>query len=115
MYGRHELVLELSTTRQPRLHEFFTMRLVQNPSQAVHLILHGLSLGRGQGTPFLRLGIHRVSENPEFDDSDEFTEWPGFVNNLDEEDEEDSMADASVEDAGDKKPADSPAESGRTE
>ncbi|CAH8625436.1 unnamed protein product [Dicrocoelium dendriticum] len=84
----HVLVVELSTTKQPRINEFFTMRLVGNPKEAVHLILHGLSLGRGQGTPFLRLGIHRISENPDFEDSDELTEWPGFVNPADTEEDE---------------------------
>lgn len=45
--------------------------------------------GRGQGTPFLRAGIHRIAENSDYEDSDEFTEWPGFNHaNADEDDEE---------------------------
>lgn len=76
----HKLVLKVSTNRQTQIEEFFTLRLVNQPSQRVHMILYGLSLGRGQGTPFLRSGIHRIGHNPDFDDSDEFTEWRGFAN-----------------------------------
>ncbi|THD27668.1 hypothetical protein D915_001534 [Fasciola hepatica] len=85
----HHLVLKVATTRQPRVNELFTLRLVEQPEIAIHLILHGLSLGRGQGTPFLRAGIHRIAENSDYEDSDEFTEWPGFNHaHEDEEDEE---------------------------
>lgn len=84
----HVLVIELRTTKQPRLNEFLTMRSVDNPKEAVHLILHGLPLGLDQGTPFLRLGIHRISDNPDFELSDESTEWPGFVNLADTEEDE---------------------------
>ncbi|KAF5400925.1 hypothetical protein PHET_05861 [Paragonimus heterotremus] len=84
----HAVVFKASTTKQHRVNEFYTLRRVQNPTEAVHLILHGLSLGRGQGTPFLRLGIHRIAENSEYEDSDEFTEWPGFTEPVEEEEEE---------------------------
>lgn len=83
----HLIVLELSTTKQPRFNELFTLRSVEKPTDAVYLLFHGLSLARGQGTPLLRAGIHRISENPDFPDSDELTEWPGFVNVDDEEDD----------------------------
>ncbi|TPP67302.1 hypothetical protein FGIG_07541 [Fasciola gigantica] len=42
----HHLVLKVATTRQPRVNELFTLRLVEQPEVAIHLILHGLSLGK---------------------------------------------------------------------
>ncbi|VDP79688.1 unnamed protein product [Echinostoma caproni] len=103
----HRLVLKVSTTRQSRVNELFTMRLVERPEQAVHLILHGLSLGRGQGTPFLRAGIHRIAENSDYEESDEFTEWPGFVNQDDEDDDDETggklAKDTSNPNQGDKR------------
>ncbi|CAL8087375.1 unnamed protein product [Calicophoron daubneyi] len=83
----HRIILKLATTRQPRVNELFSMRLVENPQQVVYLIFHGRSLGRGQGTPFLRLGIRRLGENSDCEDSDEQTEWPGFIQ-VDDQDEE---------------------------
>ncbi|KAF6777348.1 hypothetical protein AHF37_04059 [Paragonimus kellicotti] len=92
----HALILKASTTKQHRVNEFYTLRCVQNPAEAVHLILHGLSLGRGQGTPFLTVLASPASryrgicssENSEYEDSDEFTEWPGFTEPVEEEEEE---------------------------
>uniref|UniRef100_A0AA85KEJ9 phosphoglucomutase (alpha-D-glucose-1,6-bisphosphate-dependent) n=1 Tax=Trichobilharzia regenti TaxID=157069 RepID=A0AA85KEJ9_TRIRE len=76
----HVLVMEVSTTKQPRVNELMTLRRVETPSDAICLLLHGISLAKGQGTPLLRSGIHRIHENQEYIDSDEYTEWPGFVN-----------------------------------
>ncbi|KER21903.1 hypothetical protein X801_10309 [Opisthorchis viverrini] len=101
--GGHRLLLKLSTTKQRQVNEFFTLRLIDNPKEAVHLVLHGLSLARGQGTPFLRLGIHRIGENPDYEDSDEFTEWPGFPVPLEEEEAEgDDAPDPLEPDQGDR-------------
>lgn len=83
----HEIVLSLSTTKERVVKGAFTLRKIENPAEAVHLILSGTLLGRGQGTPFLRVGIHRVGENPEYEDSDNYTEWPGF-GTLNEDEEE---------------------------
>ncbi|VDQ04152.1 unnamed protein product [Trichobilharzia regenti] len=79
--------MEVSTTKQPRVNELMTLRRVETPSDAICLLLHGISLAKGQGTPLLRSGIHRIHENQEYIDSDEYTEWPGFVNIDDEDDE----------------------------
>ncbi|VDP28698.1 unnamed protein product [Schistosoma margrebowiei] len=43
---------------------------------------------KGQGTPLLRSGIHRITENQDYIDSDDYTEWPGYVNTEDDDDQE---------------------------
>ncbi|KAH8875455.1 UPF0687 C20orf27 [Schistosoma japonicum] len=85
----HELIMEISTTKQPRVNELVTLRRVEAASDAICLLLHGISLAKGQGTPLLRSGIHRITENQEYIDSDDYTEWPGYVNLEDDEDEDD--------------------------
>lgn len=41
-------------------------------------------VGKGHGTPSLRLGIHQLGHTDEYEDSEGKTEWAGF------EDDEDS-------------------------
>ena len=43
-----------------------------------------ISIGKGHGTPSLRLGIHQVGHTEEFEGSDGKTEWAGFGEEEDE-------------------------------
>ncbi|VDD79890.1 unnamed protein product [Mesocestoides corti] len=75
----YKLTLRMTTTANPHLFENFALKSVAHQDQCVYFILRGNALGKGHGTPSLRLGIHQVGHSAEFEESDAKTEWAGFV------------------------------------
>ncbi|KAM3171859.1 hypothetical protein ACTXT7_015739, partial [Hymenolepis weldensis] len=80
----YKLTLKMTTNSSPHIFESFALRESGNNDRCVYFILLANALGKGHGTPSLRLGIHQMGHTDGYEDSDGKTEWAGF------EDDEDS-------------------------
>uniref|UniRef100_A0A0X3NX38 Adipose-secreted signaling protein n=1 Tax=Schistocephalus solidus TaxID=70667 RepID=A0A0X3NX38_SCHSO len=74
----YQMDLKFTTTRCSHVSESYALRSTADPDNCIYFILRCNALGRGAGTPSLRLGIHRLGHTTDYEDSDEKTEWQGF-------------------------------------
>ncbi|BHF64466.1 hypothetical protein SprV_0200747100 [Sparganum proliferum] len=74
----YRLELKFTTTRCSHVTESYALRRTGDPDVCVYFILRCNALGRGTGTPSLRIGIHQLGRTTDYEDSDEKTEWQGF-------------------------------------
>ncbi|KAM7537780.1 hypothetical protein Aperf_G00000077872 [Anoplocephala perfoliata] len=82
----YKLTLKLVTHSSPHLFESFVLRGTADKDRCVYFIIRGNALGKGHGTPSLRLGIHKIGHTDEFEGSDAKTEWAGFPDDEDAKD-----------------------------
>ncbi|VDO10432.1 unnamed protein product [Rodentolepis nana] len=76
----------MTTHSSSHIFESFALRESANNDNCVYVILLANALGKGHGTPSLRLGIHQVGHTEEYEGSDGKTEWTGFGDDEDSKD-----------------------------
>ncbi|CDS41759.1 expressed conserved protein [Echinococcus multilocularis] len=72
--GVYKLTMKMTTCAMPHLFESFVLRETLHHENCVYFMLRGNALGKGHGTPSLRLGIHQVGHTAEYEGSDGKTE-----------------------------------------
>ena len=72
----HNVTIRVKTTRDGPLKEFFILRSCEDSKKTLKVMVTAKILGKLQGTPLLKDGVHCIGTEP--DDDDSGTDWQGF-------------------------------------